>query len=312
MAKKSRHIPQAIPDPTEETLEVIAADGVTNRLSVYPAAAGRAVILLMPAMGVRAGFYRPFAQSLAQTGWHTVTADLRGIGESSARVKDGARFGYHEMLELDWPANLQRVRERFPQLPIYLLGHSLGGQLNALYTGLHPQQISGLIFVSCGSVYYRGWAFPASLKILTMSQVLRGISEVVGYLPGKKIGFGGTEAKGVIRDWAHLARTGRFRVAGSKVDYEQTMHSFDKPLLALSFSDDDFAPHGSTRNLLQKLPAAKAIHLHLQPEELGLTRVGHYGWVKDNQAVVARISNWLAAQLPDHTPDKLSAIKDPD
>jgi len=299
MTGKQHNTAATVSDSLSETLEVVAADGVSNRLSAYPAAAGRAVILLMPAMGVRAEFYRPFAQSLALAGWHTVTADLRGIGESSARVKDGAHFGYHEMLELDWPANLQRVRERFAQLPIYLLGHSLGGQLNALYAGLHPQQIDGLIFVSCGSVYYRGWAFPASLKILTMSQVLRGITEVVGYLPGKKIGFGGTEAKGVIRDWAYLARTGRFRVAGSTVDYESSMRAFNKPLLALSFSDDEFAPHGSTRNLLQKLPRATATHQHQLPGELGLSRVGHYGWVKNNQAVVARISSWLAEQLPD-------------
>lgn len=296
MANKSKDIAQATPDLSAETLEVVAADGVRNQLSVFPSAAGQAVILLMPAMGVRAEFYRPFAQCLAQAGWHAVTADLRGIGKSSARVKDGARFGYHEMLELDWTANLQRVRERFPQLPIYLLGHSLGGQLNALYAGLRPQQIAGLIFISCGSVYYRGWPFPASLKILTMSQVVRCITEVVGYLPGKKIGFGGTEAKGVIRDWAHLARTGRFRVAGSTVDYESCMRAFGKPVLAISFSDDDFAPHAATRNLLHKLAHAQATHLTLQPHELGLPAAGHYAWVKANQGVVERISTWLTAR----------------
>ena len=297
MTSDQQYPPQSAGLPAIETLEVIAADGVRNRLSLYPAAQARAVILLMPAMGVRAEFYRPFARNLAQAGWHTVTADLRGIGESSARVKEGARFGYREMLEQDWTTNLEAVRQRFPDMPIYLVGHSLGGQLNALYAGLHPEHIAGLIFVSCGSVYFRGWQFPASLKILTMSQIMRGITEVLGYLPGKKIGFGGTEAKGVIRDWAHLARTGQFRVAGSTLDYEQAMQSFGKPLLALSFSDDDFAPHASTRNLLQKLPAAPATHLQLQPSDLGLAAVGHYGWVKHNQALVERISAWLAKQI---------------
>lgn len=279
-----------------EKLQVLAADGVSNQLTLYPAGEDRAVIVLMPAMGVRAEFYRPIAQSLAAAGWHTVTADLRGIGESGARAQAGARFGYREMLELDWPANLDTVRKRFPRLPVYLFGHSLGGQLNALYAGLHPERLDGLIFVSSGSVYFRGWHFPASLKILAMSQLLRGISEIVGYLPGKKIGFGGSEARGVMRDWAYLARTGRFRVAGSTVNYEGAMQSFSKPLLAVSFSDDDFAPHASTRNLLQKLPAAAATHLQLQPADLGLHATGHYGWVKSHQALVERISAWLATQ----------------
>jgi predicted alpha/beta hydrolase len=253
----------------------------------------------MPAMGVRADFYQPFARQLAEAGWHVVTADLRGVGQSSARVKDGARFGYREMLELDWPANLEQVRRHFPGLPVYLLGHSLGGQLNALYTGLHPEAVAGLIMISCGSVYFRGWRFPASLKILSLTQVARCITEVVGYLPGKQIGFGGTEAKGVIRDWAHLARTGRFRVAGSTVDYESRMRAFSKPVLALSFSDDDFAPQAATENLLQKLPRASVRHLHVQPGELGAKAIGHYGWVKNNQTVVKHITDWLDCQSPE-------------
>lgn len=277
----------------DETLQVSTADGATNRLTLFPASSDKAVVLLMPAMGVRASFYRPFAQSLAQAGWHCATADLRGVGESSLRARKGARFGYREMVELDWPANLQRLRERFPGLPVYLFGHSLGGQLNALYAGLQPENVGGLIFVSCGSVYYRGWPFPASLKILAMSQLLRGLSEVVGYLPGDRIGFGGAESKGVMRDWARLARSGQFRPAGASIDYEKAMQAFCNPLLAISFSDDDFAPHNSTRNLLQKLPAAPATHLRLQPAELGLAKAGHYAWVKNNQALVERISSWL-------------------
>ncbi len=282
-----------------QPLDVTAADGVSNRLSLFAADEGRGVIVLMPAMGVRADFYQPFARQLAEAGWHVVTADLRGVGQSSARVKDGARFGYREMLELDWPANLEQVRRHFPGLPVYLLGHSLGGQLNALYTGLHPEAVAGLIMISCGSVYFRGWRFPASLKILSLTQVARCITEVVGYLPGKQIGFGGTEAKGVIRDWAHLARTGRFRVAGSTVDYESRMRAFSKPVLALSFSDDDFAPQAATENLLQKLPRASVRHLHVQPGELGAKAIGHYGWVKNNQTVVKHITDWLDCQSPE-------------
>ena len=290
--------PPDMPAQTCETLEVSAADGTTNRLTIFPASNSTAVVLLMPAMGVRAAFYRPFAQSLAQAGWHSATADLRGIGESGVRVRQGARFGYREMVELDWPANLQRLRQRFPGLPVYLLGHSLGGQLNAMYAGLQPESVAGLIFISCGSVYFRGWGFPASLKILAQSQFLLAISEAVGYLPGDKIGFGGAEAKGVIRDWARLARSGQFKPAGTSVDYEKAMQAFSNPLLAISFSDDDFAPHASTRNLLHKLPAARATHLQLQPTELGLPKGGHFAWVKNNQRVVEHISAWLAKQMP--------------
>ncbi|HEX4937540.1 MAG TPA: alpha/beta fold hydrolase [Candidatus Kapabacteria bacterium] len=277
-----------------EMLSVISGDGVLNRLTLYRAAQDRAVLLCMPAMGVRASFYRPLAVQLALAGWHVVTADLRGVGESGVRVKQGARFGYREMLEQDWPANLAVVREHFPGLPVYLLGHSLGGQLNALFAAQNPGAVAGLIFSACGSVYFRGWSFPASLKILGQSQLIRGITEIVGYLPGDKVGFGGIEAKGLVRDWANVALTGRYRPAGSEFDYEAALEKLQLPVLALSYTDDAFAPVSATRWLLAKMPRAQATHLTLSPSDLGASVIGHIGWVKNNGRVVQQIADWLA------------------
>src|SRR3990167_2436723 len=276
-----------------EMLSVISGDGVLNRLTLYRAAHDRAVLLCMPAMGVRASFYRPLAVQLALAGWHVVTADLRGVGESGVRVKQGAQFGYREMLEQDWPANLAAVCEQFPGLPVFLLGHSLGGQLNALFAAQRPQAVAGLIFSACGSVYFRGWPFPASLKILGQSQLLRGITEVVGYLPGDKVGFGGVEAKGLIRDWANVALTGRYCPAGSDFDYEAALGKLELPVLALSYTDDVFAPVSAPRWLLAKMPEAQVTHLELSPSDLGVSAVGHNGWVKNNGRVVQQIADWL-------------------
>ncbi|HVL02676.1 MAG TPA: alpha/beta fold hydrolase [Dongiaceae bacterium] len=280
-------------DVDGEMLSVISKDGVLNRLRLYRAAHDRAVVLCMPAMGVRASFYRPLAVQLALAGWHVVTADLRGLGESGVRVKQGARFGYRELLEQDWPANLAGIRERFPGLPVFLLGHSLGGQLNALYAAQNPQSVAGIIFSACGSVYFRGWPFPASLKILGQSQLLRGITEVVGYLPGDKVGFGGTEAKGLIRDWANVALSGRYEPAGSDFDYEAALKRLTLPVLALSYSDDDFAPASATRKLLGKMPQARITHIEWTPADLGAKSIGHNGWVKQNARVVKQIGDWM-------------------
>lgn len=283
-------------DADGEKLSVISQDGVLNRLTLYRAAQDRAVIVCMPAMGVRASFYRPLAVQLALAGWHVVTADLRGVGESGVRVNSGAQFGYREMLEQDWPANLAVVRERLPGLPVFLLGHSLGGQLNALFAAQQPDLVAGLIFSACGSVYFRGWGFPASLKILAQTQLMRGITEVVGYLPGDRIGFGGIESKGVIRDWANVALTGQYRPAGSRFDFEAALKQLEKPVLALSYSDDDFAPAGAARKLLGKMPHAQVTQLELAPQDLGVASIGHNAWVKHNGRLVPRIADWLMQQ----------------
>lgn len=68
MASDQQNTPKSTALTDVETLELIAADGVSNRLTLSPAAHARAITLLMPAMGVRAEFCRPYAQSLAQAG----------------------------------------------------------------------------------------------------------------------------------------------------------------------------------------------------------------------------------------------------
>ena len=142
----------------------------------------------MPAMGVRAAFYEPLALNLGENGINAVTADLRGLGASSVRVGRGTDFGYHDMLALDWPAVVDAVRSRFPRSRIFLLGHSLGGQLNALYASVHPQTVDGLILVASCSVFYRGWPFPGNYGIWLGTQsamLLAEQNDLIVTLPSK-------------------------------------------------------------------------------------------------------------------------------
>ena len=93
----------------------------------------RSLILGLPAMGVPASFYARFADALgAATGADVEFADLPGQGERPERARDGADFGYREIVEEDLPDWVARRRAEHPGRPILLLGHSLGGQLALL------------------------------------------------------------------------------------------------------------------------------------------------------------------------------------
>src|SRR4249919_4159906 len=63
------------------------------------------VFICLPAMGVAASFYAPFAEALAQAAAGVaVLANLRGQGESPAPARRGARFGYREIVAQDIPS----------------------------------------------------------------------------------------------------------------------------------------------------------------------------------------------------------------
>jgi len=278
-------------DMKRQEIDITAKDGAASKITVFEAAPAPSapVMVCMPAMGVAAKFYEPLAQPILQEGWRFVTADLRGNGLSALRVKKGVSFGYAEMVGFDWPAVVEKAKAIFPEAPVYLLGHSLGGQLSALYLAANPGAASGLILVAAPSVHWRGWDFPLSLGVLAGTQAACGIASIFGYFPGRKVGFGGTEAKGVICDWARQARTGRYEPAGIGAEVERMLGEMESPVLAFSFEGDFLSPERAVANLLAKMRRAKTTHVNLAGDQLD-----HFRWVKRPDSLLEKIREWLS------------------
>lgn len=256
------------------------------------------MILIGPAMGTPARVYAPLAEALAAQGLNAAVIELRGIGSSSLRAGKRVDYGYRTMQSLDWEAACKTLRVRFSDSPLFLLGHSLGGQLAVLHAAAQPQGLVGVALVAAGSVYYRGWSGFKSVGILAFTQFAGATAGLLGYFPGKRLGFGGTEAKTLMQDWARLARTGRFDCVGNGIDYEAAIAQLCLPVLGLSFEHDGFAPHRAQQNLLNKLTHAAVTHLALSAQDTG-QRLDHYSWIRKPDAVVARVRDWVRTITPD-------------
>jgi predicted alpha/beta hydrolase len=278
----------------QEQIDITAIDGAASKITVFTAdhAAEAPVLICMPAMGTAARFYEPLALPILREGWRFVTADLRGVGLSAVRVKRGVSFGYGDMVGSDWPAVVRKAQALFPGAPVYLLGHSLGGQLSALYLAANPAAAAGLILVAAPSVHWRGWDAPLSAGVLAGTQAARAVAELLGYFPGRKLGFGGTEARGVIRDWARQARTGRYEPRGTSIGYERLLAELEAPVLAFSFEDDFLSPPRAVGNLLAKMRRARVTHVTLAGDGLD-----HFRWVRNPDALVGMIREWLPSDV---------------
>lgn len=276
-----------------ETMKVTASDGHTFDLTLFPSSPNAPLLLIGPAMGTPARVYTPLAEAFAAAGVNAVVIELRGIGSSSVRASKTVDYGYRDLVEKDWAAAVSALRQRFGAVPLYLFGHSLGGHISLLFAAGHPRKIAGAIIVASGSVYFRGWKGVRSLGILAFTQFAGALSGTLGYFPGKRVGFGGTEAKTLMQDWARFARTGRVDMAGEGTDYELALPALRFPVLGLSFDDDKLAPHRSQQNLLNKLKGARVTHLALGKKDTGL-RLDHYSWIKKNGPVVTRVVQAIA------------------
>jgi len=260
------------------------------------ARAAAPVVLCMPAMGVDAGYYLKLLDACSEYGVHAAVTDLRGKGECSVRPRRGIDFGYHEMVTHDLGAAVARVREVFPTNRVYLLGHSLGGQLSAMYMSIRPRAVDGLILVASGSNDFRQWPRRQQLPVLVGTQFASLVAGVCGYFPGKVLRFAGTEAKTVIQDWARHVRTGRYAPKHAAHDFEQTLLTVDAPVLAISLVDDNFAPQAAVDHLCSKMPRAQVERWHYAPRENRRSNADHFRWAKRPEAIVARIGVWLATK----------------
>lgn len=273
-----------------EEIDITAADGAASKITVFAADhdADAPVLICMPAMGTAARFYEPLAEPIVREGWRFATAALRGVGLSAVRVKRGVGFGYRDMVENDWPAVVQKAKALFPGAPVYLLGHSLGGQLSCLYLAANPSSAAGLILVAAPSVHWRGWDPPLNACVLAGTQAACALATALGYFPGRKLGFGGTEAREVICDWARQARTGRYAPRGASRDYERLLAELEAPVLAISFEGDFLSPPRAVGNLLAKMRRARVTHVTLADDDLD-----HFRWVRKPETLLAEIREWM-------------------
>ncbi|MGW7333683.1 alpha/beta hydrolase family protein [Streptomyces sp. NPDC054840] len=256
-----------------------------------PAGAPRAVVLIWPAMAVSASYYQPLCSELADLGIACVAADLRGQGESGPRPDRTSRQGYDELAARDWPRTVAAVRERFgAHTPLYLLGHSIGGQISVLYAAREPAGVDGMVFVAAGSVDYRGFPGMGALRVLLSTQLAAGIAWLWGYFPGHRLGFGGRQPARLIRDWARIARTGRFEPAGADLVYGDVLGSVRLPVLAVSVAGDALAPPSAVDRLCAVLPGCRVERWHYRPGAGG--GVGHVRWVREAGPIAARIRTW--------------------
>jgi len=251
------------------------------------------IIICLPAMGVTASYYKNIAKILCNEGFNVITADQRGNGKSSIRASKKINFGYNEIITIDIPELIKKVKEQHPEKEIYILGHSLGGQLAVLAMSINERLANGIILIASCSGFYKGWNFPSNIINYSASRLIYLITKSVGYFPGDKLGFAGREGKNIIFDWAQQIKTGNYVLCNSQLDYETMIEKISVPILAISFENDSLAPRRSVENFYKKMKNCSVEHKHCTSENVNIKNVGHFNWIKKPDAIVEMIKEWI-------------------
>ena len=269
-------------------LPLASEDGHRYNLTARIPAQPQASLLWLPALGVAAKHYIPLADSLAARGVAVFLQEMRGNGSSSLRASRASDWGYREILTLDIACSDQAIRQYCRPPTRVIGGHSIGAQFAACYLALHPDALQKLWLVASGSPYWRNFPAPRRYVFPFAFQFVPWLSDLRGALPGRQLGFGGDEARTLMRDWASVGLSNRYAAAGLDVDLEAALSRVMVDTHGVLMAHDWFAPRKSMQSLLDKMPQSRSVITTLDSTALTV-RDDHFAWMKQPQAVASAL-----------------------
>ena len=268
---------------------VASAYGGDQTLATFVAAdEASPAVAVLPAIGIKASYYSTVGRALASLGLHAVLVDHPGQGISPIRASRSVDWGYEQIVNEHLVGVRHAVAERFPKSVFYWLGHSLGGHLSLLHAGLHPNHVAGVALVAAGTPYYKNWSGFDAFRISSAAMMFNTVASTLGYLPGKKIGFGGREARTLIAQWSRVARTGSF--TSRRFDGEAALNGCEAPIFTATLRGDILAPPDASDHLINKTSSRDITRWLWEPTE----RLTHNNWPKHPEAAIKKVAAWIA------------------
>lgn len=224
----------------------------------------KARTIVVHGMGEHSARHLNTVAALVKAGYEVIRFDFRGSGESG-----GARQ-YIEHFE-DYVADLVKVyfwtTEKTPELPIFVIGHSLGGTVSLRFASRYSQELAGLCL---SAPAFRPGDAVSPLKI-TVGRMLSA------WLPSMKLPKT-TDIRAVSRDPKVIeayqndklaCRFNTLRQGAAILDtFESLLEAVQKitcpTALYHGTSDTIIRPEGSFE-ILKALPGVMAKELHLLP-----------------------------------------------
>lgn len=132
-----------------------------------PNGRAKSVLLLCHGVGEHSGRYQNVVEALRPDGWAVYGLDLRGHGRSDGERVHIERFS-------DWVDDFDIFRRntvgRHPDMPLFVLGHSVGAQIALAYALDHQDVLRGLVLSA------------PFLATVSVPQVVRPVAKVAGRL----------------------------------------------------------------------------------------------------------------------------------
>ena len=221
-----------------ENIKVNSGKGVITT-NLYKPKNSIAVVVICSGTGIKQVFYADLAKWLCGKYITVITFDYSGIAQSlNGNIKS------IKSNLIDWAGELDAVvsfaKETFPNHPLILIGHSLGGQLIGF--AQNSLLCDKIILVAAQSGYWGFWKGLSKIKMfLTWYIIVPLLTGIKGYFSAKLISKMENLPKQVALQWTQWCRNKNYFYAEMKKE-ATFFHLSQSNILSISIEDDDYAP----------------------------------------------------------------------
>lgn len=171
---------------TPQVSEISASNAQVIKLITWPCKTPSAVLHILHGMGEHKYRYQHFAEFLTQQGIQVYAHDHLGHGDAIDTLSSIGHFGDEQGFKQvvnNVDTVQQHIKTLHPDLPIYLLGHSMGSFIAQSYLIHYPSTIKALILSGSALTprfLIRALAVVAKIETLRLGK--RGSSQLMNFL----------------------------------------------------------------------------------------------------------------------------------
>ncbi|MBM1106250.1 alpha/beta hydrolase [Aurantibacter crassamenti] len=237
-------------------------------------------LVISSATGVLQKYYSRFATFFSEQGFTVYTFDYYGIGKSDSSTKSLKQnsFNLKSWGKNDQAAVVLHAKNQNKNAELILITHSIGGQIMGFNPNYHC--IDKIIMVASQSGYWKYFSGIHLPKMyLLWNLIIPVLTPIFGYFPAKHLGLFENLPKNMVYEWAKWGRQKDYMMHFHNAD-EYYFDKIKSPLLALSFTDDNYAPKNTVDWLTKQYSNAKSERIHFE-KAINSDMVKHFGFFKN-------------------------------
>lgn len=127
---------------TDTTRAEVHVPGLPPTCAWLPEGKPKCILLCIHGLGLHMGSYNDFGESMKREGFGVYATDVRGFGSWYLSGKPQLDF---DGSIADISATIKYIHQQHPDVPLYLLGESMGGAVALQAAAQHQTDIQGLI-----------------------------------------------------------------------------------------------------------------------------------------------------------------------